>query len=387
MQLTRLFKDFTNNEQASGIVLISCTLASLAAANLIPGYGDLWHFPLGAHTVTHWINDGLMTIFFLLIGLELEREVYQGELSTPRQAALPAIAALGGMVVPALFYWLINMRSGNISGVGIPMATDIAFALAVLHLVGNRIPVSLKVFLTALAVIDDLGAILVIAIFYTSSLHWLSLSLALGTWTFLFGLNRLKVHQAWPYLLGGVVMWYFMLGSGIHATITGVILAFVIPFGSGDEQSLSYRLQKFLHKPVAFGILPLFALANTSILIGEDFYHGLTSAVSIGVITGLFIGKPVGVFLFTYVSVKIRLSHLSPDINWKHIFGTGILAGIGFTMSIFISLLAFTDTARINHAKIAVLIASFFSGIIGFLYLKAVVRSSGKNLLVSQQKK
>lgn len=374
MNLTNLFKDFLRSEQASGLVLIGCTALSLAAANSIPAYDDLWHIQVGSHTLTHWINDGLMTIFFLLIGLELEREIYHGELSTTRQAALPALAALGGMVVPALFYWLINVRGGITSGVGIPMATDIAFALAVLSLVGKRIPASLKVFLTALAVIDDLGAILVIAIFYTSSLHWLSLSLALGTWAFLFSLNRLKVHHAWPYLLGGVVMWYFMLGSGIHATITGVMLAFVIPFGSGDAQSLSYRIQKFLHKPVAFGILPLFALANTSILIGNDFYHGLSSAVSIGVIAGLFIGKPVGIFIFTYLSVQVRICNLSPDINWKHIFGTGILAGIGFTMSIFITLLAFTDTALINLAKIAVLLASLGSGIVGFLYLRTVVR-------------
>jgi NhaA family Na+:H+ antiporter len=253
------------------------------------------------------------------------------------------------------------------------MATDIAFALAVLSLVGNRIPTGLKVFLTALAVIDDLGAILAIAVFYTSTIHWLNLGVALGIWGVLYGLNRLKVHHAWPYLLGGVAMWYFMMGSGIHATITGVILAFVIPFGSGDERTVSYRLQKFLHKPVAFLILPLFALANTSIPIGEDFYHALCSAISIGVIAGLLVGKPVGVFLFTYVAVKLKISELA-QISWKHIFGAGLLAGIGFTMSIFISLLAFNSSTIIDHAKIAVLLASLLSGIIGFLYLKSVVR-------------
>jgi NhaA family Na+:H+ antiporter len=376
MELTKLFKDFTNSERASGIVLIGCTIISLAATNIMPAYADLWHYQLGSHTLTHWINDGLMTIFFLLIGLELEREVYHGELSTARRAALPAIAALGGMVVPALLYWAINTQGGNTAGIGIPMATDIAFALAVLSLVGNRIPTSLKVFLTALAVMDDLGAILVIAIFYTSTIHWVNLGIALGIWISLFGLNRLKIHRIWPYIVGGVAMWYFMMGSGVHATITGVILAFVIPFGSGDERTVSYRLQKFLHKPVAFIILPLFALANTSIPIGEDFYHSLGSAISIGVIAGLMVGKPIGVFLFTYIAVKLKLSELAAEISWKHIFGAGILAGIGFTMSIFISLLAFNSNTIIDHAKIAVLLASFLSGIIGFIYLKSVVRTS-----------
>ena len=375
MQLTKLFKEFTSSEQASGVVLIGCTVISLTATNILPAYADLWHIQLGSHTLTHWINDGVMTIFFLLIGLELEREVYKGELSTVRSAALPAVAALGGMIVPALIYWIINKQGGDTAGVGIPMATDIAFALAVLSLVGKRIPASLKVFLTALAVIDDLGAILVIAVFYTSTIQWLNLVIVVAIWGCLFGLNRLKVHHAWPYLLGGAAMWYFMLDSGIHATITGVILAFVIPFGSGDEQTVSYRVQKFLHKPVAFIILPLFALANTSIVIGQDFYHGLGSAISIGVIAGLMVGKPVGVFLFTYGTVKLKLSELAAEISWRHIFGAGILAGIGFTMSIFISLLAFTSSVIIDHAKIAVMVGSLLSGFIGFLYLKSVVRT------------
>lgn len=376
MKLTRLFKDFTRSEQASGIVLIGCTVLSLVATSTIAGYTELWHTQIGNHTLTHWINDGLMTIFFLLIGLELEREVYQGELSTIKQASLPVIAALGGMVVPALLYWIINSRHGDTSGFGIPMATDIAFALAVLSLVGNRVPLGLKVFLTALAVIDDLGAILVIAIFYTSTIHWLNLLMALGIWGVLFGLNRLKVNRLWPYLTGGLVMWYCMLESGVHATITGVILAFAIPFGSGEEHTASYRLQKLLHRPVAFVVLPLFALANTSIFLAEDFYRALGDAISVGVITGLMIGKPVGIFLFTYLSVKLKLSELAQGISWKHIFGAGILAGIGFTMSIFISLLAFNNHAMIDQAKIAVLLASLISGIFGFLYLKSVVNSN-----------
>jgi NhaA family Na+:H+ antiporter len=374
MQISKLFNDFTNSERASGVILIACTIVSLLATNLFTGYYDFWHIELGNHSLTHWINDGLMTIFFLLIGLELEREIYCGELSTVRSALLPALAALGGMVVPALIYYFVNAGSGSMSGIGIPMATDIAFALAVLSLVGKRVPVSLKIFLTALAVIDDLGAILVIAIFYTGTIHWLNLGLAMGIWAVLFVFNRLKIHQAWPYVIGGVVMWYFMMGSGVHATITGVIVAFAIPFGSGGEKTVSHRMQQFLHKPVAFLILPLFALANTSIPIGEGFYHELGSAVSIGVIAGLFIGKPVGIFIFAYATVKLKISELTAEITWKHIFGAGLLGGIGFTMSIFISLLAFTNESVIDHAKVAVMLASLISGVAGFLYLRTVVR-------------
>lgn len=374
MQLTKLFNEFTSNERAGGIVLIVCTVISMAAANLFPDYAAFWNLEIGTHTLTHWINDGLMTIFFLLIGLELEREIYHGELSTIKRAALPAIAALGGMVIPALLYYIWNMQGGDPAGVGIPMATDIAFALAVLSLVGKHVPVSLKVFLTALAVMDDLGAILIIAIFYSGGIVWLNLGIALGIWGVLFIFNRMKIHQLWPYLLGGIAMWYFMMGSGIHATITGVIVAFAIPFGSGGEKTVSYRLQHILHVPVAFIILPLFALANTSIVLDEGFYRDLGSAVSVGVMLGLFIGKPLGIFTFTYASVKLKLTDLSEDIHWRHILGVGMLGGIGFTMSIFISLLAFDNRVVIDHAKVAVLLASLASGIMGLLYLRWVVR-------------
>lgn len=376
MELSKLFTDFTNNERTSGIVLIACTVISLIATNLLPGYYDFWHLEIGNHSMIHWINDGLMTIFFLLIGLELEREIYCGELSSMRSAALPAIAAVGGMALPALLYYTVNVQDGNLRGIGVPMATDIAFALAVLSLVGKRVPVGLKVFLTALAVMDDLGAILIIAIFYTGTISWVNLGIAAGIWIVLFIFNRLKIHQMWPYLVGGAAMWYFMMGSGVHATITGVVVAFVIPFGSGGEKTVSYRLQHFLHKPVAFIILPLFALANTCIPIGEGFYQELGSAVSIGVITGLFIGKPVGIFLFTYAAVKLKLTDLAQAVTWKHVFGAGILAGIGFTMSIFISLLAFSSESVIDNAKVAVLLASLISGVTGYLYLRSVVKTT-----------
>lgn len=373
MILTKLFHDFFNSERASGIILICCTIFSLIITNVLPAYLEFWHLEFAGHHLTHWINDGLMTIFFLLIGLELEREVYIGELSNIKNAMLPMLAALGGMLLPAGLYFVINLNGGNLRGIGIPMATDIAFALGVLSLLGNRVPSSLKVFLTALAVIDDLGAILVIAVFYTSTLSWLHLGIAGGIFTLLILFNRLKIHSPWPYLIGGVAMWYSMLHSGVHATISGVLIAFVIPFGSGTENTLSYKLQKFLHKPVAFFILPVFALANTSIQISNDFYYALGGAVSIGIFAGLLIGKPVGIVLFSYAAVKLKLSNLSSDISWKHIIGAGILGGIGFTMSIFISLLAFDAEVLIDQAKISIMLVSTVSGVLGYLYLRSVL--------------
>ena len=249
-------------------------------------------------------------------------------------------------------------------------ATDIAFAVGILSLLGNRVPLSLKVFLTALAVIDDLGAILVIAIFYTSSIAFTNLFIALGIWALLFSLNRLKVYLLAPYLLGGIAMWYFMLHSGVHATITGVLLAFVIPFGDGSDQTASSRLQHFLHKPVAFLILPVFAAANTCIIIGSGWLNGLAAPSSLGIIAGLVIGKPLGIFLFSFGGVSLGLSSLPEDINWKALFGAGMLSGIGFTMSIFITLLAFQDIDLINISKMAILIASLAAGISGYVFLK-----------------
>lgn len=374
MILTKLFHDFFNSERASGIVLICCTIFSLVVTNLFPPYLEFWHLEFAGHHITHWVNDGLMTIFFLLIGLELEREVYIGELSDLKSAILPMLAALGGMVLPAALYYLANMNGGNMRGVGVPMATDIAFALGALSLLGNRVSSSLKVFLTALAVIDDLGAILVIAIFYTSTISWLHLGVAAGIFAVLLIFNRLKIHSAWPYLIGGAAMWYFMLHSGVHATITGVLVAFAIPFGDGKENTLSHKLQHFLHKPVAFVILPIFALANTSIPISSDFYYALGGAVSIGIFAGLLIGKPVGITLFSYITVKLKLSSLPSDLSWKHILGAGILGGIGFTMSIFISLLAFENETLIDQAKISIMLVSAVSGVLGYFYLKSVFR-------------
>jgi Na+:H+ antiporter, NhaA family len=367
-----LFTDFFENEKSSGLILIGCTLISLILANSIfsAQYLQTWHIKVGTESLEYWINDGLMAIFFLLIGLELEREVYLGELSNIKDALLPIFAALGGMLVPAGIYLWLNYGTVAHSGAGIPMATDIAFALGVLSLLGNRVPLSLKVFLTALAVIDDLGAILVIAIFYTKTILWINLGIALGILLFLFILNRMKVKNLIPYLIGGVIMWYFMLNSGIHATITGVLLAFVIPFGDGSKKSVSYKLQHFLHKPVAFIILPLFALANTAIVLGSDIVETLHLHYSMGIMLGLIIGKPLGIALFSFLAVSIGLCKLPDDLNWKTIIGVGFLGGIGFTMSIFVTLLAFDDHHIINNAKFIILLSSLTAGIIGFMALK-----------------
>lgn len=375
MQPTKLFKDFFKSEQAGGILLIFCAVISLVLTNSPVGenYQHLWHFQIGTASLEHWINDGLMAIFFLLIGLELEREIYIGELSKLKQASLPIIAAVGGMVVPAGLFLLFNFGLPSQPGAGIPMATDIAFAIGILSLLGNRVPVSLKILLTALAVIDDLGAIIVIAVFYTSSLAFTNLFIAIGILIFLFVLNRFKVYSMIPYLLGGFFVWYFMKQSGVHATIAGVLVAFVFPFGDGGAKSPSYRLQQFLHKPVAFIILPLFALANTSLVIGNDWAQGLTHPGSMGILVGLIVGKPLGIFLFSLAAVALGICSLPEELKWKDVLGVGFLGGIGFTMSIFITLLAYSQPELITESKIAVLVASLISGTIGYLWLRQVL--------------
>lgn len=372
MNLSKLFAEFFSSEKTGGLILLIVTIISLLLANsaIQTTYTEFWNIHLGEHTVSEWINDGLMAIFFLMIGLELEREIYQGELSDIKNASLPIIGALGGMLVPAGIFLLLNLGERTQAGAGIPMATDIAFAIGIISLLGKRVPVSLKVFLTALAVIDDLGAIMVIAIFYTKSIAFVNLFIALGIFIVLLAFNRLKVRNLVPYLIGGAFMWYFMLHSGVHATITGVLLAFAIPFGNGDERSTSYILQHALHKPVAFFILPLFAMANTAISIPPGWSNDLLSPGSLGIIAGLVIGKPVGISLFCLTGVAVGICSLPSDLKWKNIFAASILGGIGFTMSIFIALLAFDDAGIIIGSKIAILIASFAAGLIGFISLK-----------------
>jgi NhaA family Na+:H+ antiporter len=381
MKLTRLFNDFFDSEKAGGLILVFMTVLSLGLANSPwqAEYINFWHLDLGGHSIVHWINDGLMTIFFLLIGLELEREIYKGELSDIKSASLPIFGALGGMLVPAGLFLLLNFGTDTQAGAGIPMATDIAFAIGTLSLLGNRVPTSLKIFLTALAVMDDLGAIIVIAIFYTTSIAVANLFIALGIFGFLLILNRLKVHNLIPYLIGGAVMWYFMSHSGVHATITGVLLAFAIPFGNGGEKSPSNILQHFLHKPVAFLILPIFAIANTCISIGDSWQSGLGQTHSLGIIAGLVIGKPLGIWLFSFIGIGLGLCVLPTDLKWKNIIGAGFLGGIGFTMSIFITLLAFDNADIVNNSKIAIIAASIIAGTIGFLWLRLTLKAPIEN--------
>ncbi|MEZ5037945.1 MAG: Na+/H+ antiporter NhaA [Chitinophagales bacterium] len=378
MKAIKLFKEFFDSEKSGGLTLIVCTIISLNIANSTFGadYQHFWQTQFQGHSFEHWINDGLMTIFFLLIGLELEREIYIGELSKLKNALLPIFAAIGGMLVPAGIFLLFNYGTATQAGAGIPMATDIAFALGILSLLGNRVPTSLKVFLTALAVIDDLGAIIIIAIFYTKTLLWTNLFIALGIFALLLVLNRMKVRNLIPYLIGGFAMWYFMLHSGVHATITGVLLAFALPFGNGDEKSTSYILQHFLHKPVAFIILPIFALANTAIVFSSEITQTLTENNSLGIALGLIVGKPLGIFLLTFLAVSFGLCKLPTDLNWKSIFGVGLLAGIGFTMSIFITLLAFDNETIINNSKLVILLSSLTAGLLGFIALRLTLKTT-----------
>ena len=380
-KLSYLFTDFIESEKSGGLILIACTLISLVIANSNYGetYLNFWEIQFSGHSIEHWINDGLMTIFFLLVGLELEREIYKGELSKIKDAMLPIFGALGGMIVPAAIFLLFNFGTKTQAGAGIPMATDIAFALGVLSLLGSRVPASLKIFLTALAVIDDLGAIIIIAIFYTKTLFWSNLLIALGLFILLLILNRMKIKNLIPYLIGGIAMWYFMLHSGVHATITGVLLAFAIPFGNGDKKSTSYILQHALHKPVAFIILPLFALANTAIIFKGNLIETVTENNSLGIALGLIIGKPIGIFLMSFLAVTLGFCKLPKDVNWKSIFGVGILGGIGFTMSIFVTLLAFENETIINNSKLIILISSSTAGLIGFLILRVLLKPSRKH--------
>ena len=385
-KITNMFKEFLENKKAGGFILILCTVVSMIIAN--SGFGDgyihFWHTVIGFSIgeadlnfpVEFWINDGLMVIFFLLVGLEIERELYVGELSDIKSAMLPVCAAAGGMLIPALLHFSLNTGTDTQSGIGIPMATDIAFALGVLSLLGNKIPVSLKIFLTALAIIDDLGAIIIIALFYTKGFSIIYFLLSLSVFFLLLFLRRQKVMKLVFYIVPGIFMWYFMLKSGIHPTITGVLLAFAIPFRNTKGESPSVKLEHSLIKPVSFLILPLFALANTGIIFSPGWYNDIFSANSLGIISGLSIGKPVGILIFSYIAIKAGLGSLPSDLNFRHIAGAGILAGIGFTMSIFITLLAFNNADVVVNSKIAVLLASLISGTAGYLFLRTTADSS-----------
>jgi NhaA family Na+:H+ antiporter len=380
IRITKAFNEFIANERSGGLMLMASSVLSLLVANsyLGPEYLGVWKSYLGPLTVSYWVNDGLMAIFFLLIGLELKRELYKGELSNFRNALLPIVAAAGGVILPAAFHFSLNAGTPTQAGIGIPMATDIAFALSILSLAGNRVPVSLKIFLTALAVIDDLIAIVVIAVFYTSKFSALYLAASLGVVAVLAVLNRLKVGSLAPYMVLGALMWYFMFMSGVHATIAGVLLAFTIPFTKirDDERSASYRLEHLLHKPVAFLVLPLFALANTGIVVSGDSVASLTAPNSLGIFIGLFLGKVVGISVLSYAAVKLHICRLPLYLTWRHIIGAGFLAGIGFTMSIFITNLAFKgDAALINNSKMAILLTSLISGVVGYVWIVNIAKT------------
>jgi Na+:H+ antiporter, NhaA family len=425
--LLKPINQFLHREASGGILLIICTVIALVWANtsLSQTYHDLWHthiaFSIGNfltldYSIHHWINDGLMVIFFFTVGLEIKRELLVGELSTRQKASLPIAGALGGMIAPAILYTLFNSGTDGVNGWGIPMATDIAFVVGIMALLGNRIPITLKIFVLALAIADDIGAVLVIALFYTSEISLIALLIAGIALVLLIILNRLGTIGLIPYIILGLILWLAFLKSGVHATIAGVLLAFTIPASSRyDTNKFSERvkqlihhfdstgdhwknvlnnserqndvlaieescenvltpLQRFehqLHPWVAFFIIPIFALANAGVtIVGMDLLEALTSSVSLGIIIGLFVGKQFGIFIFSFFAVKLKLASLPEGINWKNLYGAGILAGIGFTMSLFIAGLAFTNPELLDLSKIGVLTGSLISGIIGFTFLK-----------------
>lgn len=375
------FQRFAGSEAASGIVLLACTASALAWANSPwhPAYVSLLHhsLPIGYGpmrldlTVHQWINDGLMALFFLLVGLEIKREMLAGELASVRKAALPIAAAAGGMVVPALLYAALNGGGIGERGWGIPMATDIAFALGIATLLGPRVPVSLKVFLAAVAIVDDIGAVLVIAIFYTASIAWANLAVVAALVIALVLLNRAGVQHPAPYLLLGIVLWVAVLSSGVHATIAGVLLALTIPSrGSNVESSLLEKLEHSLGNPIAFFVVPLFALANAGVRIGGAASSGTSVTVLAGVVIGLVLGKPLGISVASWLAVRMRVATLPDSVTWRMLRGVSWLGGIGFTMSLFVGALAFSDEALLDSAKIGVLLASCVAAFMGWLMLR-----------------
>lgn len=372
------FKRFFRSGQVGGFLLLICVAISLFIANTSSkdGFNAFLETKIGFSVINYsilgWINDALMAIFFLLVGLEIKRELVEGELSSMKSASLPVIAALGGMLIPALIYATINKGESTASGWGIPMATDIAFALAIIALLGKNVPPSLKIFLAALAIVDDLGAILVIAIFYTNQIHFNYLLMAGGILLVLGLMNYFGVKNLVFYLVPGIFLWYFIHHSGIHATIAGVLLAFTIPTNETDVESPLEKLEHILTFPVNYLIMPVFALANTNITFQKEMLSGLISPLGLGIVIGLFAGKTLGVTCFSWLAVKLKWAELPSGAGWKHILGLGMLAGIGFTMSIFIALLSFSDNLHISEAKFAILTASILSGIIGFTFLKSV---------------
>jgi len=417
-----IFQRFFRTETLGGVVLLAFGLGALIIANspLAEAYNHLWEIPLMVKISDHqlsltlhgWINDGLMAIFFLLVGLEIKRELLAGELSSARQAALPIACAIGGMVVPAAIYLLFNFGGIGSHGWGIPMATDIAFALGALNLIAPRAPIGAKVLLTALAIADDMGAVLVIALFYSEAIVWGALAGAAVTLLVLIGFNLIGVRHLWPYLLGGAALWFFVHGSGLHATIAGVALAFTIPThtrinavefsrearsllddfnrtetgdllvltSKGQQEALFslqraskgvtapvLRLEQALHNFSAFVVMPLFAFANAGVKIDLSVQH---LEIGLGVLTGLVFGKPLGIMMATLIAVKMGIARLPQAVNWRSLLGYAFLAGIGFTMSLFVAMLAFDDTALVDAAKRGIIAGSLLAGVAGAVMLR-----------------
>ena len=380
--LSAPFKWFFKLEAASGLVLlIAATIALILSNSDLSEYyfGFLkTHILIGTLnfrlnlSVLHWINDVLMCVFFFVVTLEIKREFIHGELSSPKQASLPIIAAIGGMAVPAIIYIIINFESDNtLRGWAIPSATDIAFSIGVLSLLGKRVPISLKVFLLALAIIDDLGAIIIIAFFYSTELQYIYLILMLGCFLTLIIANKLGVKRFLPYLLVGILLWYFTHESGIHSTISGVLLALTIPHRIHEKDfSLLLKLEHLLTPYVAFGIMPMFAFANAGVSLEKVSMNTFLTPVPLGILCGLFFGKQIGVFLFSIISIKLKIAQMPNNSNWLNFYGVGVLTGIGFTMSLFVGNLAFVEnTQHIDGVKIGVLSGSIISALFGYLLL------------------
>ena len=380
--ITAPFRWFFKLEAASGLILLIAAIIALILSNTELSYFYFSilnsHFLIGTDqfgldlSILHWINDVLMAIFFFVVTLEIKREFIQGELSKPKQALLPIIGAVGGMLVPALIYVFINLETADtLRGWAIPSATDIAFSIGVLSLLGSRVPVSLKVFLVALAIIDDLGAIIIIAFFYSSDLQYLFISLMVISFIVLAILNKIGIKKFTPFLIVGLFLWYFTHSSGMLATISGVLLAATIPHRKNEKDfSLLLKLEHFLSPYVAFGIMPLFALANAGVVLDGVSFTTLLSPIPLGILCGLFIGKQVGVFLFSYIAIKLKFAEMPSNSNWIKFYGVGILTGIGFTMSLFVGNLAFVENINyMDGVKIGVLSGSFLSAIVGYLVL------------------
>ena len=384
----KMMKDFLRLEAASGIVLMIAAIAAMIIANSPLEY---WYdllldmrvvITIGAldinHSLHHWINDGLMAMFFFLVGLELKREFIEGDLSKPGQVALPAIGAIGGMLVPALCYVALNYDNPvALKGWAIPTATDIAFALGILAIIGSKVPIQLKVFLTSLAIFDDLGAIIVIALFYTEQLSVVALSVAAAVIAVLFVMNKKGVHSTTPYVFFGVILWIAVLKSGVHATLAGVFLAFFIPIkGKEGQVSPLKNLEHDLHTTIAFIVLPIFAFANAGISFAGIGINEITSPVPLGIILGLVLGKQVGVFGFCFIAIKLGLAKLPKNVDWTLLYGVAILCGVGFTMSLFVGSLAFEESpdSSIFQDRLGIVVGSLISGVLGYLVLNRAVK-------------